>query len=91
MRYIKQLPVIDSTLREATSLTTDQGTAIYKYTFNFSSPVTLAAAITYISVLNNTSDATTWSWQSIVPKGGPRLNKAASGTSWGTVANSLAF
>ena len=88
---ITPLPVIASTLREATSLTGRQGAAIYKYTFNFSPSVTLTAATTYISVLNNTSDATAWFWQGIVPKGGPRWNKAASGTSWSAQADSLAF
>ncbi|MDE0952925.1 MAG: hypothetical protein OSA45_16840 [Halioglobus sp.] len=88
---IMPLPVIASTLREATSLTTNSGAAIYKYTFNFSPSVTLAAAPTYISVFNNTSDATAWSWQNIVPKGGPRWNKVASGTSWSTQADQLAF
>ena len=88
---ITPLPVIASTLREATSLTTVLGQAIYKYTFNFSSSVTLAAATTYISVLNNTSAATAWLWQGIVPNGGPRWAKAAAGTSWGPRPNSLAF
>jgi len=78
-------------LREATSLTAYQGQAIYKYTFNFSPSVTLAAATTYISVLNNTSNATAWYWQGIVPKTGPRWNKFASGTSWSAAADSLAF
>jgi hypothetical protein len=88
---ITPLPVIASTLREATSLTAPLGAAIYKYTFNFSPSVTLTAATTYISVLNNTSNATAWYWQGIVPKSGPRWNKFASGTSWSAAADSLAF
>ena len=83
---------IAPTSREATALIGFGGGIVYKYTFNFASPVPLTASTPYyISVLNNTTNTTRWNWNEIVPKGGPRSHKLAAGTTWSSTTNSLAF
>ena len=83
---------IAPTSREATALIGFMGGIVYKYTFNFASPVPLTASTPYyISVLNNTTDTTRWNWNEIVPKGGPRSHKLAAGTTWSSTTDSLAF
>ena len=87
-----QTDSITPAFREATSLTTITGETVFKYIFNLPAPVILNGGTTYyMSVLNNTSEVTAWAWSEIVPKGGPRWNKVASGTSWNFRRDSLAF
>ncbi|MEH6589943.1 MAG: choice-of-anchor R domain-containing protein [Halioglobus sp.] len=83
------LPVVDlpsvAVVREDTGGLELGLNPIYKYTFNLVAPINLLASTTYyLSVVNNTSDAQSWSWVEAAATNNERWDRAADGDAWFT-------
>jgi hypothetical protein len=79
--------------RVDTGQTAIGGQPIFKYTFNLSSPVALTSSTPYyLSIVNNTSEASRWEWST--QQGGntgPRFNRDSDTVTWNEVTELLAF
>ena len=71
---------IASLIRTATGQSSPANNPVFAYVANFVTPIALAASTTYyLSVVNNTSDATSWAWS--------RFDGTADGTRWHRAGN----
>jgi hypothetical protein len=69
------------------------GSPIFRNTFNLSSPVALTASTPYyLSIVNNTSASSSWTWASQQGgDAGPRFNRDSDAASWNATTELLAF